>query len=152
MPATKQESRRFVRCSTPDRSGRYAAWWPRSRTLSDELAALFEQWPLDTGRIAWVLYSAGDWDDHPASVAVPGRRVKTDPVPSGGPRRLVLTMLDGRRLAVGLIAPDTPADHAMALLDDVAARRKPPVVAPLAHPDPERDDLRCVWDNEGGHV
>lgn len=149
--ATDDRPARFARGTTTVRSAPYAFWWPYSRRLSDELATLFELWPPDAGRIARVLYSPPDWDDRPRSAAVPGRSVKTGSFPADDTHQLVLTMLDGRRLVVGVIAADTPTAQAARLLGDAAGG--PASVAGAAGQRGRGgwDEARAAWDNEGGH-
>lgn len=149
--ATEVDSRRFSLRSIPDRSAPYGAWWPHSRQLGEELAGLFALWPAESGRIARVLYSPPDWDDHPRSVAVPGRWVKTGSFPRDDTRQLVLTMLDGRRLAIGVIAPDTAPERAATLLVDAAGPQRPASRAGAVAAVDEVDASRSTWDNEGGH-
>lgn len=128
------------------------AWWPESRRLSDELAQLFALWPDAAGRIVRVLYSPPDWDDRPRSVSVADRRVKTGCFPLDDTRRLTLSMLDGRRLTIGVIPPDTPDELAVKLLADAGDP-----VGDEEHPDSsprtraEWGAEHPVWDNEGGH-
>lgn len=143
-------SRRFALTMARDQSAPYGAWWPRSRDLGVELADLFAHWPPTSGRIARVLYSPPDWDDHPRSVATPGRRVKTGSFPKDDTHQLVLTMLDGRRLAIAVIAPNTPGERAEWLLDEAAGPGKTPA-ARHVHAGREPDESCSTWDNEGGH-
>ena len=49
--------------SREDRSCFDGAWWPRSRTLGDELPRLFAAWPVGAGDISRVYVSAQDWDE-----------------------------------------------------------------------------------------
>lgn len=96
------------------------AWWPRSRMLADELPAFFAAWPLERGRIQRILYSAPDWDDHPHSVNVPGRRVKTGTFPRDDTHVLTVSMEDRTDHLIRVIAPDTADDAAQQALDDGA--------------------------------
>lgn len=100
-------------------------WWPRSRRLTDELDGLFALWPPERGRIARVLYSPPDWEDRPRSVQVTGRRIKTGCFPQDDTHVLVLSMLDGRRVSISVIAPDAPLDVATRLLADMATETAP---------------------------
>ena len=140
--ATEVRSQRFALRTVPDTSLPYGAWWPHSRNLSDELGDLFTLWPETSGHISRVLYSPPDWDDHPRSVAVPGRRVKTGCFPTDDTHRLVLTMRDRTRLDILVIAPETSAQQAAGLLREAAgseSRRREP------------EDTYGAWDDEGGH-
>jgi hypothetical protein len=96
------------------------AWWPDSRTLGDELTKLLDMWPSDRGRIARVLYSPPDWDDHPYSVQVPGRRLKTGSFPGDDTRELTLVMHDGQRRFLVVVPPDTSRVAAARVLADMA--------------------------------
>lgn len=128
------------------------AWWPESRLLSDELRELFALWPPAMGRIVRVLYSPPDWDDRPRSVPVADRRVKTGCFPLDDTRQLTLSMLDGRRLAISVIPPDTPDDLAAKLLADAGdpvGEEEHPDSSPRARA--EWGAEHPVWDNEGGH-
>ena len=76
---SQPHARRFAVRATFDKNQPYGAWWPRNRTLADQLDGLFASWPPHAGRIVRVLYSPPDWDDRPRSVAVVGRRVRPGP-------------------------------------------------------------------------
>jgi hypothetical protein len=102
-----------------DRTMPYGAWWPESRQLSDQLGELMTLWPPEEGRVARVLYSPPDWDDHPRSVAVPGRTIKTGSFPHDDTHRLTLALFDGSRRSIRVIAPNTPTPEAREILDGV---------------------------------
>lgn len=123
--ATRPPVRLTLR-GVPDKTLVDGAWWPQSRRLDDELPRLFALWPSATGRIVRVLYSPPDWDDQPRSVAVADGRIKTGCFPQDDTRVLVLSMLDGRKLTLGIVPADTPEDLAVRLLEDGGA----PVPAP----------------------
>ena len=114
------------------------AWWPENRRLSDQLGRLFELWPPERGRIARVLYSPPDWEDNPRSVDVPGRRVKTGWFPGDDTHQLTLSLLDGSRRSITVIAPDTSPPDAEEILDGVRGNAD-------AKAQPTRDD-------EGSHL
>jgi Family of unknown function (DUF5994) len=100
-----------------DRKLPSGAWWPESRTLSDQLGTLFASWPPEAGRIVRVLYSPPDWDDRPRSVGVGGgRRIKTGSFPHDDTQQVTLSMMDGERRAIRVIAPDSPPEAAAGLL------------------------------------
>jgi hypothetical protein len=105
-----------------DRKRPSGAWWPESRTLSDQLGTLFASWPPEAGRIVRVLYSPPDWDDRPRSVRVGGgRRVKTGSFPHDDTQQVTLSMMDGARWAIRVIAPDTPPEAAVGVLSSFAS-------------------------------
>lgn len=107
--------------SRPQQSLPVGAWWPESRSLSDQLASLFALWPPESGRISRVLFSPPDWDDHPRSVDVGGRRVKTGSFPRDDTHELTLAMSNGDRHTITVIAPATTADDAAAQLATMSA-------------------------------
>ena len=119
--ATQAHPTRFALGPVLDRTVPAGAWWPESRSLDEELGALVALWPAEQGRIVRVLYSPPDWDDHPRSVAVPGRRIKTGSFPHDDTHQLTLTTLSGQRHAITVIPSDTAAAEAAGLLDGVAA-------------------------------
>lgn len=113
---------RFV--SVPRRRGEDkpddGAWWPENRTLEDQLQYLFASWPPAHARISRVSYSPPDWDDRPRMVAVgEGRLVKTGSFPRDDTHLIVLTLSDGSRQSIRVIAPDTPPDEAAAIIDSL---------------------------------
>ena len=137
---SQPHARRFAVRATFDKNLPYAAWWPRNRTLADQLDDLFSAWPPQAGRIVRVLYSPPDWDDRPRSVAVTGRRVKTGSFPRDDTHQLQLTLGTGVRRAITVIPPATRARAAHDILTEVAADLRV---------DTFHTELR-VWDDEGG--
>ena len=149
--ATDSRTRRFALHPMPRPGVPSAVWWPHGRMLSEQLGDLFALWPPAAGRIARVLYSPPDWDDRPRSVAVSGRRVKTGSFPRDDTRQIVLTMLDGRRLIVDVIAPGTPVDEAAALLRSVDGPQSAAFPVGVTTAGGETDGSRFAWDDDGGH-
>lgn len=113
-----------------------SAWWPQSRSLSEQLTHLIDQWPSDEGRVSRILYSPPDWDDHPHSVHVTGRRMKTGSFPRDDTHELTLVLHNGQRRTVTVIPPETSQREATDLLDRVA----------------EDGPDGPGWENEGGHI
>ena len=111
--------------ASPDGRTFDGAWWPRSRTLGDELPRLFAAWPVGAGDISRVYVSAQDWDEVPATIAVPHRRgrVKTAPLPTGTAGQLVLIMVGGQRHLLAVVPPDATAETAARSLGAFAVRR-----------------------------
>jgi hypothetical protein len=137
---SQPHARRFAVRATFDKNQPYGAWWPRNRTLADQLDDLFASWPPHAGRIVRVLYSPPDWDDRPRSVAASGRRVKTGSFPRDDTHQLQLSLGDGVRRTITVIPPATEARVAHDILTAVAAD---------AHVDTARTE-QPVWDDEGG--
>lgn len=134
--STQLHSARFaLRPGVVDRKGPHGAWWPRTRSLGDQLAELIGEWPTAHGRVTRILYSPPDWDDHPHSVLVNGRRMKTGAFPHDDTHQVTLVLHDGQRRQITVIAPQTSRHDAMDLL----------------RPDRAPDD-GTTWENEGGHA
>ena len=119
------------------------SWWPENRRLSEQLGQLFALWPPDADRILRVLYSPLDWDDHPHSVAVPGRGIKTGAFPHDDTHLLTLSLRGCLRRSITVIPADTPARDAERLLEGVIGR-----AGRRASRWPDQPE----WDNEGGHL
>lgn len=111
------------------------AWWPRTRSLDHQLADLIDHWPAAEGRVSRILYSPPDWDDHPHSVQVTGRRMKTGSFPHDDTHEVTLVLHNGERRRITVIPPQTPRREAAALLDGIT--------------DKVSDE--GGWENEGGH-
>jgi hypothetical protein len=141
QPQARGSARRFAVRATFDKNQPYGAWWPRNRTLADQLDDLFAAWPPEAGRIVRVLYSPPDWHDRPRSVAVAGRRMKTGSFPRDDTHQLQLTLRDGVRRAITVIPPETAARAAHDILTAVGAEGRV---------DTSRTE-QAVWDDEGGH-
>ena len=116
------------------------AWWPASRSLTDELPAFFAAWPPERGRIYRILYSPPDWDDRPHSVPVSGRRVKTGSFPRDDTHVLTVTLSDRTQRIITVIAPDTSPDEAGRIIGDVGAA------------DHRDAGEQGEWENEGGRT
>jgi hypothetical protein len=140
QPHARRDARRFAFRATFDKNEPYGAWWPRNRTLADQLDDLLASWPPHAGRIVRVLYSPPDWDDRPRSVAASGRRVKTGSFPRDDTHQLQLRIGDGVRRAIIVIPPATEARVAHDILTAVAADGR--VDASCAE--------QAVWDDESG--
>lgn len=143
--ATHAPDTRFALRPASSRRRPDGAWWPENRRLSDQLGSLFASWPPDRGRIIRVLYSPPDWDDHPRSVAVPGRRVKTGSFPGDDTHVLTMSLLDGSRRWISVIAPDTSPSEAKEILEGLTR---------VEDVSPSNDGVepQPSWDNEGGHL
>jgi len=122
--APQSERPRFAVRAADDRpagGAPYGAWWPRSRVLADQLGALFTSWPAQQPRINRVLFSPPDWDDRPRKVLIDGHWVKTGNFPGDDTHLVTLSLSDGSRRTIEVIAPDTTAAAAGRILDKMAA-------------------------------
>ncbi len=115
------------------------AWWPRSRSLAHELAGFFEAWPPERGRIQRILYSSPDWDDHPHSVTVPGRRVKTGTFPREDTHVLTVSMADRSDHVITVVDPSASTTEAHRLMSGFS--------------DTDESDMALPrWNGEGGSL
>jgi hypothetical protein len=94
------------------------AWWPRSRALTDELAALTDVLTSRLGPVTRVAFAADAW--HPVAVADRGVRLT-----ALRPREKNIVRVsgsDGRQLTLLVVPPEAPAEagHDAVML---AARR-----------------------------
>ena len=114
-------------------------WWPRTRSLAEELPALVDAWSPDSTRIQRVLYSPPDWDDHPRSVPLSSRWLKTGSFPRDDTHLLTITLANRSECLVTVIPPATTAAAARRLL--------------AGRPQARGDEAASRgWDNEGGAV
>jgi hypothetical protein len=143
--ATHVSHARFALRPVFDRRLPDGAWWPENRRLSDQLELLVALWPPERGRITRVLYSPPDWEDHPRSVEVPGRRIKTGSFPRDDTHQLTLSLLDGGRRSITVIPPDTPVRDAQEVLDQVTGVQADRRSGARAEQQP-------AWEDEGGHL
>jgi hypothetical protein len=121
MMASSAPSARFALGAEIDARRPRGIWWPHTRVLADQLTHLVHAWPVASGTISRILYSSPDWDDHPRSVLVAGRRMKTGSFPKDDTQQVVLVLHSGERCSVTVIPPSTSRDRATKLLGDVAA-------------------------------
>lgn len=95
-----------------------AAWWPRSRSLVDELPGFLDGlW--SAGRdITRVTYHSGAWDPAPRKMYVNGRLVRLGGFTSGDLFTVRLSDAWGReRIDVLVVAPDTDPKVAERMLE-----------------------------------
>lgn len=130
-----------------DRTTPYGAWRPEKRRLSDQPRRLLGLWPVEEGRVARVLSSPPDRNDHPRSVAVGGRRVKTGSFPGDDTHALTLSLLDGTRRPITVVPPDTPTRQARESQDGGSA-----LVGAAAGGGTRETDHRPARDDEGRHL
>lgn len=135
--ATSPEATRLALRPSSNLQPPHGAWWPETRSLSDQLSHLFDLWPPSEGRIARILYSPPDWDDHPHSVQVTDRKIKTGSFPRDDTHLLTLVLNNGMRRTITVIPPQTARGKAQDLLDEVAS---------------DGPESAVEWENEGGRV
>lgn len=189
-PAAESESKTRRTAGTPPRGGdtdpvRLAlmdppgerttldgAWWPRTRSLSDELPGLVEELHRRGIRVRRVAYHPDAWDAAPRRMAADGRTIRLGWFRSIDPQLLDLTGdTNSSRLDLLVIPPHTTAaaaGQAFTAATDLDNRRTPTAVltdlqstgAPVPPPrpaadrvavsksDPPRTETTAVWDSE----
>jgi hypothetical protein len=150
------------------------AWWPRTRSLSDELPGLVEELHRRGIRVTRVTFNPDTWETAPRRMAADGRSIRLGWFRSIDPQLLDLTGDTNRsRLDLLVIPPDTSAEaagRAFTAASDRANRRTPtavlaglyPAAAPVPSPRPAVDpvtvgkaapagtEATAVGDSEGG--
>lgn len=133
------------------------AWWPRSRNLQDEAAALIDHFPHRVGRISRLLFSRPDWDlvaGEPSVRKIRAARgmVKVGSFPSDDTHLVVLSMATGDRLRLLVVPHDTDPEVAERILAQAADDRntyRPAQLLGLDGPDQSQIGQQ-IWDNDGG--
>jgi len=152
------------------------AWWPRTRSLRDDLPDLVQELHRRGIRVTRVAYNPDAWEAAPRRMAADGRTIRLGWFRSIDPQLLDLTG-DTRRGRIDLlvIPPDTPAavaGQAFTAATDRANRRTPAALLAALHPAgppvprpwpvvdrvavgkaaPPGAEETAVWDSEGGHL
>jgi Family of unknown function (DUF5994) len=132
------------------------AWWPRTRSLSEELPGLVQELHRRGIRVTRVAYNPDTWEAAPRRLAADGRTIRLGWSRSIDPQLLDLTGDTTRgRVDLLVVPPDTPAaaaGQAFTAASDRANRRAPtavlaalhPAVAPVPLPRPAVDRV-AVW-------
>ena len=156
------------------------AWWPRTRSLSDELPGLVHELHRRGIRVTRAAYNPDAWETAPRRLAADGRTIRLGWFRGLDPQLLGLTGDTTRgRVDLLVVPPDTPAAaarQAFAAASDRANTRTPtavlaalqPTGGPVPPPRPAADRVAvgtaapagteavwdsegAVWDSEGGH-
>jgi hypothetical protein len=150
------------------------AWWPWTRSLSEELPGLVQELHRRGIRVTRVAYNPGAWETAPRRMATDGRTIRLGWFRSIDPQLLNLTGDTTRgRLDLLVVPPDTTAAaarHAFTAASNRANRCTPtallaavhPTASPVPRPRPAADpvgvgkaagvEATAVWDSEGGHL
>ena len=150
------------------------AWWPRTRSLSDDLPGLVQELHRRGIRVTRAAYNPDAWEPAPRRLAADGRTIRLGWFRSIDPQLLDLTGDSRRgRLDLLVVPPDATAAvarQAFIAASDRANRRTPTAVLAALHPagapvpQPEADrvgvgkavpagaEATAVWDSEGGHL
>jgi Family of unknown function (DUF5994) len=114
------------------------AWWPRTRSLSDELPGLVQELHRRGIRVTRAAYNPDAWETAPRRLAADGRTIRLGWFRSIDPQLLDLTGDTTRgRLDLLVVPPDTTAAaarQAFTAASDRANRRTPTAVLTALHP------------------
>ncbi len=99
------------------------AWWPRSRSLADELPALVVELHKRGSRVSRVLFNPGTWDSfEQRKLAADGRVIRVGWFRTMDPHVLTLTSAAGMdRLDLLIVPPATAPDVAARAIADALA-------------------------------
>lgn len=152
------------------------AWWPRTRSLTDDLPALVQELHRRGIRVTRVAYNPDAWEATPRRLEADGRTIRLGWFRTIDAQLLDLTGdLRRGRLDLLVIPPDTTAEdaeQAFTFATDRANRRTPTALLAALHSTgspvpPQRPALdrvavgkaasegaeaTAVWDSEGGHL
>jgi hypothetical protein len=159
----------------PERTTLDGAWWPRTRSLIDELPGLVQELHRRGIRVRRVAYNPDTWDSAPRRLAADGRTIRLGWFRSIDPLLLDLTGDTNRdRVDLLVVPPDTTAAvarQAFTAASDRGNREAPTALlgaltsagTPMPTPRPTVDrmavgkvhspgvEAMAVWDSEGGH-
>ena len=114
------------------------AWWPRTRSLSDELPGLVQELHRRGIQVTRAAYNPDAWETAPRRLAADGRTIRLGWFRSIDPQLIDLTGDTTRgRLDLLVVPPDTTeaaARQAFAAASDRANRRTPAAVLATLHP------------------
>jgi Family of unknown function (DUF5994) len=152
------------------------AWWPRTRSLNDELPGLIQELHRRGIRVSRAAYNPDAWEAAPRRMAADGRTIRLGWFRSIDPQLLDLTG-DARRgrLDLLVIPPDTTSAVARQAFTAASGRtnRETPTAllaalrpagtsTPTSRPAVDRVGVgkavpagaeeTAVWDSEGGHL
>src|SRR5947209_8314330 len=114
------------------------AWWPRTRSLSDELPGLIQELHRRGIRVTRAAYNPDAWEIAPRRLAADGRTIRLGWFRGIDPQLLDLTGDTARgRIDLLVVPPDTTAaaaGKAFTAASDRANRRTPTAVLAALHP------------------
>jgi Family of unknown function (DUF5994) len=103
------------------------AWWPRSRSLVDELPALVASVFDRLGPIVMVGYRHNGWEEPPPLVEIAGRTVELLGFTSDEPASVILIGHDGHHVTLHVIPPDASEEVARQALEEARGDSEPDV-------------------------
>lgn len=130
-------------------------WWPRSRDLTTELAALVEVLAVRLGRIERVAYGLSNWDAAPRKVGTHSLRVRLEGFTYQDQNIVHVTGSNGGRISLLVVPPgltDTAGHDAMMTAGHRDnADRPEEILAAVIIPAPRRAEYSVDQrENDGG--
>ncbi|MEU3791191.1 DUF5994 family protein [Streptomyces fructofermentans] len=160
-PVGTPRARLALKAEVPSRGLLDGAWWPRSRDLPRELAALTDVLDSLWGRITHVAVNPEHWPVIPRKVAVSGHAVKVGWfTPEIDPHKLLLLSYGTGRWDLLVIPPETGPEAAARLMAAASEHSGPQLTASaliiadralhaVSVPDQVRT-AETAWESEGG--
>ena len=132
-------------------------WWPRSRDLTAELAALAEVLAVRLGRIERVAYGLSAWDTAPRKVDVDGFRVRLEGFTYQDQNIIYVTGSKRGRISLLVVPPGTAdaAGHdAMMTAGHRGNLDRPEdILGGVTLPAPRQAEYSAErWESDGGHL
>lgn len=143
-PAPRMRSRLWLKPEAPVTGYVDGAWWPRSRDLTTELAALAKVLAVRLGSIERVAYALSTWDTATSKADVDGVRVRLEGFTYEDQNVIHMTGSNGDRISLLVVPPEKtgPADRPVEFL----------VPATLPAPREATEDSAGRWESDGGRL
>jgi len=130
-------------------------WWPRSRDLTTELAALVEVLSVRLGRVERVAYGLSNWDAAPRKTGADGRRVHLEGFTYQDQNIVHVTGSSGGRISLLVVPPgltDAAGHDAMMTAGHRDnADRPEEILAPSSSPSRRQEEHSAERrENDGG--
>ncbi len=112
------------------------AWWPQSRDLEVEFADLVDNFPIEWGVIARLLFSRPDWDtkdekEYPRTVLARRGSIKIGSFPGDDTNVMVAQLSSRHRLYLLVVPSGTPRGIAHSLISQATDDRNTLTAAEL---------------------
>ena len=132
-------------------------WWPRTADLSAELPGPLTVLSARLGPIERVVYDVSGWVPQPSRLPFHGRSIRLDGYPFHRTGTRYVIGLNGSRVVLLVVLPDTDPDHAQVVLTTAAQPSNESTVADLlaiAQPtgtvDRSLQEAQQRWVTDGG--
>ncbi len=149
--APAREPLRLRMAEHPGRNHLDGGWWPHSRDLATEFAALVDQFPVELGRIVRAVYSPPDWDGAVRRVQTATGHVKLGSFPRDDTHLVDLRMSDRSVLRVLVIPPsfsDGQGSEALLAAATAGNRHAAEELLEMVTDSPDVDPRR-FWHQDG---